>query len=332
MKLLTRKLQASDFARCWPLYPARSRFSDEEALQIGRAWEYLIANRSMQGAVIYDADSADGEIRAFGASMFLRGSWVEALKQRPRPYAFIRCLIEFESSDSPILDEPEIAASNSGEGLLLATAMHGFGPNPTGLAEVGSKLVSSYQSTHRGFHLKETIEEIFGLEDLKFCTESGSWTEFSRYENYYLQSNEPLPDEAEQPILLTATPASCTMASPHWCMFDFSPPVLDLSRRQKHVLTLALEGMSNAAIAEALNLRRTSVHNCFRGAWAKLSQHPTYQQMINRPEPGAVGNWRRAQLLRVLENHREELRPWLVQRDSPRKRPTAGVSGSALAS
>src|SRR6478735_7548198 len=163
MKLLTRKLQASDFTRCWPLYFAHSRFSEGETDQIRRAWEYLIPKRSMQGAVTYDADSPDGEVRAFGASMFMRRSWVEALKQRPRPYSFIQSLIEFESNNSPILDEDEIAADNSGEGLSLATAMHGFAPNPTGLAEVGSKLVSTYQSTHRGFHLRETIEEIHGL-------------------------------------------------------------------------------------------------------------------------------------------------------------------------
>jgi hypothetical protein len=329
MKFLTRKFQAGDFTRCWPLYFAHSRFSEEETDQIRRACEYLIANGSMQGAVIYDADSPDGEIRAFGASMFMRRSWVEALKRRPRPYSFIRSLVEFQPNNSPILDEDEIAADNAGEGLSLATAMHGFAPKPTGLAEVGSKLVSTYQSTHRGFHLRETIEEIHGPEDLKFCTESGSWTEFSRYDDYYLQSNEPLPNEAEQPILLTATPASCTMASPHWVMFDFSPPVLDLSRRQKHVLMLALEGMSNRAIGAALDLRPASVHNCFRGAWTKLSQHPTYQNMIEPPKGGAGGNRRRVQLLRVLEHHMEELRPWIVRRASGVKGGKLSVSQAA---
>jgi len=332
MKLLTRKLQASDFPRCWPLYFAHTRFTEGERDQIARAWEYLIANRSMQGALIYDADSPSGEVRAFGASMFMRRSWVEALKESPRPYSFIKSLIEFEANDSPILDEEEIAADNSGEGLCLATAMHGFAPNPTGLAEVGSRLVSTYQKTHRGFHLRETIEEIHGPEDLKFCTESGSWTEFSRYEDYYFSSNEPLPDETEQPIFLTATPASCTMASPHWCMFDFSPPVLDLSRRQKHVLTLAVEGMSDEAIGEALNLRPASVHNCFRGAWEKLCHHPTYQHMIDRPKGANGGKWRRGQLLRVLENHMEELRPWVAPRHSPRKREIRSVPEPALAS
>jgi hypothetical protein len=332
MKLLTRKLQASDFTRCWPLYFAHSRFTERETDQIRRACEYLIAGRSMQGAVIYDADSPDGEVRAFGATTFMRRSWVEALKERPRPYSFIQTLIEFESNDSPILDEDEIAADNSGEGLSLATVMHGFARNPTGLAEVGSKLVSTYQSTHRGFHLRETIEEIHGLDDLKFCTESGSWTEFSRYEDYYLRSNEPLPDETGQPILLTSTPDSCTMASPHWVMFDFSPPVLDLSRRQKHVLTLALEGLSNRAIAAALNLRPASVHNCFRGAWTKLSQHPTYQHMIDRPKGAAVGNWRRAQLLRVLAHHMEELRPWIVRRASLLRPEKTSVSQAVFAS
>lgn len=261
--------------------------------------------------------------------MFMRRSWVEALKRRPRPYSFIHSLVDFRWNDSPILNEDEIAADNAGEGLSLATAMHGFAPKPTGLAEVGSKLVSTYQSTHRGFHLRETIEEIHGPEDLKFCTESGSWTEFSRYDDYYLQSNEPLPNEAEQPILLTATPASCTMASPHWVMFDFSPPVLDLSRRQKHVLMLALEGMSNRAIGAALDLRPASVHNCFRGAWTKLSQHPTYQNMIEPPKGGAGGNWRRVQLLRVLEHHMEELRPWIARRASSVKGGKLSVSQPA---
>lgn len=332
MKLVTRKLQASDFSRCWPLYFARSRFSDRESHQIGRAWKFLMASRSMQGSLIYDADTPGGEIRAFGASMFMRRDWIEALKKDPCPYSFVQSLINFESIDSPILSEQEIAADNAGAGLTLITAMHGLAPyKPPSLIEVGGSLVSAYQSVHRGFHLREAIGEVYGLRELEFCTQSGSWIEFSRYENFYWRSSEALPAETEQPILMTATRSSCALATPLWCMFDFSAPVLDLSRRQKHVLALAVEGMSNSAIGEALKLRPASVHNCFRGAWAKLSQHPTYQRMIDRPKRATIGNWRRAQLLHVLEHHMEELRPWMTSRRSSHSGERVSVPEPALA-
>src|SRR5579884_628432 len=103
LKLLTRRLRSADFANCWRLVVNRPLFSEHERDTIERAWSVLLANDVMRGVVIFDADSANQDIVAFGASTLVDRNWAEQAKLNPRPLYAIRALLTCGTQSCPIL-------------------------------------------------------------------------------------------------------------------------------------------------------------------------------------------------------------------------------------
>ena len=164
-------------------------------------------------------------------------------------------------------------------------------------------LVDAFQDGHRGFHLREMLNEAHGSFEKDWCLAGGNWSVRDDYSEYYSRASELFPPEQDHPYLIGATAPETAVNSALWCMFQFTPPSLEFTNRQKQVFLKALHGYPNLVIAERLRISKETVRNCFRAGYEKLEDHSVFGRELDEGK-------KRQRFLELIRGQMEELRPW----------------------
>ncbi len=308
MRLSFRHLEPADFDACWPIFRARHRFSADSAQRIREAWQNLLPARAMIGAVIEDLDRPASATRAvaFGASVFVTDAAISSARAAERPYGLTAFLLGHAEPGSPVLSGRRLERANAGAGLNLVIVQTGWDPSSSTPEErllIADCLMRSFQEVHRGFKLREMLNEVYGRFECEWCTSGGNWTLRSDYDRYFISASDVYPTEEMHPFLLGATAAEATIGSFTASMFAHTTPVLRFSGRQRRVLELALRGWVVSQIAARTALNEDSVRNCFRAAYSKAMLHPAVGGIFHEDRH------KRTTLMTYLKQHMEELRP-----------------------
>jgi hypothetical protein len=287
----------------------------------------LLPRDEMRGVVVEDVSEGEcARVLAFGASVFVSDEWMIKLSVNRKPLDLTRALLEAGSSTSGVLDYRQIGLYNAQGGLNLICPHRGelFGGMRSGeLAAARSEvvgvlvksLVDAFQDVHRGYHLREMLNEAHGSFERDWCLEGGNWSLRDDYSEYYSRHAEFFPVEQDHPYLIGATAPETAMNSALWCMFQFTPPTLEFSNRQKQVFQQALHGDSNRMIAERLRISEETVLNSFCAGYEKVEDHTVLRREL---EDGR----KRQRFLELIRGQMEEVRPWrpmpaLKRRDKP---------------
>lgn len=313
--LRVRNLRPADFNACWSISTLANRFESGEVSQLRAAWAYLLPRDEMRGAIVEGTSKGSGpRVLAFGASVFVSDEWLLDLRRRPRPFALNRLLLEAGKPQSPILNRQEIGLYNAQGGLNLVCPHRGelappyrLDTSSPGLQETIAllikALVAAFQDAHRGFQLREMLNEAHGPEERHWSLQGGNWSVRDEYQDFYATSPEMFPEAASHPYLIGATEQETAVNSALWCMFQTVPPALGFSNRQKQIFTRALGGGSNRTIAEQLGIGIESVRNAFRAGYDRVSSHPVFLHEFDKRQ-------KRRSFLELIRAHIQETRPW----------------------
>jgi hypothetical protein len=307
-----RPLTAKDIGDCWKVISGPETFTGLPPGAIEAACGALISERRMQGAVLEDL--ASGHIVGFGATAFVERSFAEALRAAPFPGWPAWLLSGYSRRDSPVLRIDGIRRDNSGPGLCLAVLAFGWSVT-TGTAEemfaMGDWMTRAFIEVHRGYHLREIIQETHCVEEREFTLSNGGYQMISDYDVYYQRNSLAPPPAERRPMLLGANREHVTAAlsTAISTMFVYHPPLLHLTSRQQEVLLLAVGGKPDRSIAAMLDISTEALKKRWRTIFDAVADHPQLRFLIyNPPSPGLS---RRQTVVDYFKLHFEELRPHL---------------------
>lgn len=290
-----------------------SRLVDEEVLR-GVVVEY-----------IQDRDVSP-EFAAFGLSGFLREEFVADYLASPTPHLFLT-LLDLESegmAGRTLLNYDEIAHANAGAGLTLDPFMwlqrsyDITDPEARDLLVLGQQ---TFLDRHRGYRVARILKEAPAWLASSYL--GGGFKEQHRFWAGTPLSFFPGTQLKEDYVLFNITRAGLEGKLPtggveH--LFTYQPPRCGFTRAEHQVLTRAVEGLTDAKIAQDLDAPVNTITMRWRSIYARVAANALDVPMTEESTNGARGQERRRLVIAFLQEHPEELRPYA--------RPGRGHNGS----
>ena len=282
-----------------------------------KLWRQWLLKGSATMAVVETRDLSGYERRvAFGLSMFVSDTFTAALigSKVPPPVA-ASVARQALSGNSPVLAPAVVRRKNSaaGSGLNLLCPLIGWLPevdDDAGLLSlVKAKLLEALVVAHAGFNLRRLLQEIYSEAEAQRAGTIGA-TVFTDYASFY-SGGDTLPPPDERPYLCGMERETVQESSTLWPLFLYTEPIIFFSNLEQEVLRLAVMGLTDPQIADALIVSRSTVHKRWHTVLSRAAPHaavwlPESQRVLSA-SPGR-GAEKRHYLLNYLKSHPEELR------------------------
>lgn len=312
--------RGADFPACASLVRLARDGRPPSAEIVPSLWHRLHAAGELQGGVVAQPTPSGPEsILAFGLSVFLRDSFVDAFLASPRPHLaalVYECMLD---GRSPVVPAREIPARNAAGGLHLAILHFGLEPVADDLARpIIGIAQSGFRVSHLGYHVRTVLQEACGVGQLPFFY-AGGFVLKSDYANYYEALGLEPPVNGTRPYLMGLAredPESRYPGKAITDLFQHTAPRFLFSRSEQRVLQHAVMDESDEAIAAALDVSLDAV----KKAWRRIFER------VAAVDPGLLGpggdvdrrgKEKRRPLIQYVRYHLEELRPFRAERAGP---------------
>jgi hypothetical protein len=286
-------------------------------------WKRLHADHAFIATCIEEHEPGGlSHIVAFGATVFVTDAFMEEARSGCEP-GLLRRLVEQElQGKTPhILRREAIARANAGSGLntiIIHTAPKL--PSPGGEPGYAYRyyLKEAIVWSHRGYRIREGLQEVWSEIDLE-------WVQAYMYLRcdyaaYYRRTRALVP--TPPPFLYGVTAEetlknASSLAAP---VFLYTPPRFYFPRGAQEMLSRALDGETDAALAESLHVSLATVKMRWRAIYDRVEQIEPglFPELAERQGESSRGREKRRHILEYVRDHPEELRPFAPPRNRTR--------------
>ncbi|MCB1381193.1 MAG: hypothetical protein KDK89_22910 [Alphaproteobacteria bacterium] len=284
----------------------------------------LLREQRVIGVVVEQADgSGDGSPAMVGVTFsgFLEPAFARAYRAAPTPLLTSQALASALAENCLLLDPRGQAAGNLADGLDLAVLeMTVTLPDAASQAyrEILYMIYGAHLEFLRGYKVRSIMTE--ASEEFEPMIEGTGLRTVSRH-RLDMQAGDVVSPPSrspnrclfaisrdELPALPTSSAASVVMT--------YVAPSLRLTPREQRFLTLALRGMTDNALAEALSVSPNAV----KQTWRNIYQHvldvlpPVFDGLSGDGNSASRGSEKRRKVLVHIRNNLQELRPHHLRR------------------
>ena len=310
MHLTHRPATLGDFDACYRACYYTSGYGDVPREIAYREWRILLTNPSTLSMVVEDEERPQGaRLVGYAQSVFVSDAFVQWARSTMPPYVNTHATNKLPDGSWPLLSQAEIRAANSGGGLNALTTHWGWAEPPLTADEgpvVRDFIHDKFPFYARGYNYKEIMVEVSGDKNREMCEQMGLRLRRD-YAEYYRTTPPPEPDLHPYLMSLTREEALGSEGSRMSRNFVYTPPRIFFDRRDQEVLQMALSGMQDEEIANALGVGQAAVAKRWLKLYDRVSQR--LPNLLPATPGGKRGTEKRRLLLRYLQDHLEELRP-----------------------
>lgn len=309
MLLTVRPATVADFMKAYdriaPMYGPKPP-------DLERAWAALLALESVWSLVVEDIDGPRRPLN-LSLSAFVSDRCADRIEGGHVPWFPGALASRFLSEGDEPLRLDVLREGHRGRGLnlvVLHTVGLDVGPGEASTGIVGDRRASASREWLRGWRLQRCLREVHSPQAYASFV-AGGWKVRSDYSDAL--GSFPGQASLERPVLLGLNRAEA--AAPEAgglrmsALFHDYPIRLELRRLHRELLWAAMEGLTDAELAERLSLSSSAVKKRWAAIYAHVSGKipglPEGQERLD----GARGVERRRHVLNYLREHPEEFRP-----------------------
>lgn len=293
--------------------------------RLAALWRGWLRSGLMQMTVLED-ETRPPRIRrvAFGNSVFVSDSFMREARAGLPPYISARITERYLADSSPILDPNSVRKAIAGDGLNLVVLHIGWPEEILDAEEirrVKAKLVEAFFFTHAGYPIKDFMQEVCSLEEMRRGVAAGLAV-YNDYSGYWAKNSQEEPPDRERPYLLGVDRDNASEGSYVAPVFLYTPPRFFFTSGEQELLQLALIDKTDEEMARALHISESAVQKRWQSIFDRAMESGV-RWLPTQPEIGREGRVRgvekRRHLLSYLRSHPEELRPAPLRRVRPSK-------------
>jgi DNA-binding CsgD family transcriptional regulator len=301
-----REVCEADLIECLNIEP---RHLGDEIVGSERAiaiWKKLIRSRSFHSSVIeYITPAGDKRIVDFGASVFVTADFVDRELENPQPYLNSRLLASVATGDSVVIPETSLCHPDVSKPLDVVifggnspTRKQGLTPDQA--AQAAILLPFSFEELHVGYRLNRILTETISEPQRNLYESSVVWRTFKTY-----------PEHDRALVVMTREQALAVSGSVAASLFMYQEPVLRLRDTEKHLLSEAMHGETDAELAAKLNLSLSTVKKRWNSLFARIAEvRPDLLPDADTRENESRGLQKRHHILAYVRAHPQEVRPY----------------------
>jgi DNA-binding CsgD family transcriptional regulator len=315
MDLELRDTTLPDLVRLAPLVsPFQCDPSQREALIA--MWSEIV--KSKCGVLPLAAEpKAPFTIVHFACGVFVSDERANEYHDCRQPFIARRLLAQWVAGERPFLNAQEVARANVSPGLNLVMTHYG------GRRDDPRADIANYESSRRalrGWNLRTYTAEL----SLDPPRDNREWGRSLGYRVLEYSPDRLRADgiaESQAPFIWAATRLDAE-SNPGYAMAllfrSFAAPRLGFTRLEQHLLSLALDGATDASIARAADFSESAVKKHFRRLYEKARAIGVLALAADEgPAQPTRGVELRRHLLSYLREHPEELRPYAGREKTP---------------
>ncbi len=314
-----RLVDHADLPACLTLFDLhqRCRLSGQVRAQLPRLWREFIAEGRCfpKPFMLWEDLRPQGKagIEALGLSMFVRDEVFSELMQDPQPYLADRLYRMELEGRRPFLDTRELANANAGDGVNLVMPFYlqreHVVDHPDSV-KLRPLTAAGFFFCHAGFRVNNYLGEVFGAPASAYMAAGG----LRLTQRFDAPPGMPADSEPHQHAQTRDETLPGTLNTTALWMTHALQPVLSLTPMQQTIVTFALQGDIDRAIAERLGVSMDAIKQAWRGIVDRVAPHmPELRSNgFDAAAPGLPvrGAEKRRVVLEYLRQHMEELRPW----------------------
>ena len=312
MRLAFRPPFPADFGICAGIIRDKFVYDEATRSRLLRLWDEALKAHSGESSVVEDADRLLGDrIVAFGLSLFVSDEFVQEAKTCLPPYIGRHIVERWSREHSPILTLDEIRRANDGAGLNVLVLHYGWVEEGYSLQECAAiqhMLTQAFIAHHRGYHLKEFLEEVYGEQDLAVLRNVGVPLR-TDYANFLSWDTERVPGREPYLTGITRQEALQLPGSMALTVFVHTSPRLHLTTNERILLRHALDGHTDEELARVLCVSIATVKKRWEAIYDRVAGVDDELTFPTNPAAGRRGVEKRRRLLAYLRARPEELRP-----------------------
>lgn len=301
-----REVCEADLIECLgiePLHLGEEIVGHKQAIAI---WKQMIRSRSFHSSVI-ELLQPQGrkKIVDFGASVFVTEDFANRALENPRPYLNSRLIAGIQSGDAVVLPEASLCDFESPQALDIVI-LGGNSPtrksslSPEQVAQAATLLPFSFEELHVGYHLNRIFTETISVAQRDLYESSGVW-----------RTMKIFPDSERALVVLTREQALSVSGSVAASLFLYQKPVLRLRNTDKHLLSEAMHGETDAELAINLNLTLSSIKKRWNNLFMRVEEvYPSLLPDDDGKGGEGRGRQKRHHILAYVRAHPQELRPF----------------------
>ncbi len=314
MRFTFRPTKPTDFSASISLIADGFVHDDAARSTLPGFWNEVLTRRLGRSAVIEDQERPLAERAVgFGLSAFITDEFAQEVKIRSRPYISQQVLERWLQGRAPLLTLEDTCCANSGDGLNVLVLHYGIkqGMSAEQYGVVGQLLIEAFTAGHRGYQLKELLEEVYGVSDLQSVLRAGSVLR-TDYGSFFRRSRLPRPLPDRHPYLIGLTRKEALMQGPGTyarTLFLFTPSRFHFTLAEQDLLEHALQGETDEEMSCALKIALITVKKRWVTIYDRVATVEPQLFIYAPVREGRRGVEKRRRLLTYLREHPEELRP-----------------------
>jgi hypothetical protein len=311
MNLRYRNFHPRDITACLRLLERYPEYTPWVFTNLPIFWKRLFDQQAMIAAVIEQYEpGAPATIVGFGADVFVTDAFIAEARAAYEPRLADRLVRrELNEKATPILRRNGIARANADAGLNVIIIHPG---TPNSPQAIRFNMREAFIWAHRGFQIKEILQEVWDETDREWVQVWGALR--GDYSDFYYRNGTPIP--RYRPYLFGITREEAlkdpgSLAAP---LFLYTPPRFQFSQGAQELLTGAMDGETDIALAEKLRISLPAVKMRWRVIYGRVESvapelFPTRTSHISE---SSRGKEKRRCIVEYVRKHPEELCPFSV--------------------
>lgn len=306
--LRCRRAGVDDYDIYWEIGYRQGHFEHPHRERMRREFEAIFRHGVPLAQVVEEV--ADTHPVPIGISLatFVTSEFADECLSADAPYVRERLLQWIESEKGPLVRPQALASLNRSGSLDLLILDFGVAPN------LGSEdqrfaedfLMREFLERSRGYSLNRALVEVDSDQGKSLVRNNG----FMLVNDYARWRESPASSGHRNPELYGVTRDEALDAGNYILvrLFAHSAPTLGLTRVQQELLSLAIEDLTDAELADALCISKSAVNDRWDSIYPIFEHH--FPWMFPQAEPGKRGKEKRRRVIAFAREHPEELRPW----------------------
>jgi hypothetical protein len=292
---------------------------------VGRAqalavYSHLVRTRRFAAALI-EMPLPEGPPRlvGLGGAMFVSESFFQDEIDNPRPGLNARIVASVARKKSVVLSHDDVRRANTADGLNVVITQAAL---PSGLTLEQTRAFESVMSyaffqLMRGYRLRRLFREAASAAAIAHVTSQRVFATMVTFDGFRATNPETrwnadralFVAEREHCLALPASVASI--------LFSYTQPILNLHETDQELALAALDGLTDAELAQALHLKLPALKKRWMSLFERVGRlRPDLVPASERDTADTRGPQKRHRLLAYLREHPEELRPHIPNRSS----------------
>jgi DNA-binding CsgD family transcriptional regulator len=316
MALQYRPMRPNDVRECVDIvraHPVLGQQYGSSIADLRTVWLSLLGREAFRAVVFEDAEDSQVRIMGVGVSVFVSHDFLLELKTPPFFWPGPEMAKRVLGEESPILSDKQVRQANADGGLNLVTWVGALHTDYLQTGDAFTATVGAFVEEHRGFLLREVVSNAMNVEALEGTIRSGGMY-FSPVLRRYVDSmDKPLHEVFAEPHLVGLTRELAMARFGTWIasLFAYQSPQFDFRPSEQRLLLAALQGGTDADIAETLEISLSAVKKTWRSIYDRVT--PISPGLIPDKVPEELsserGKEKKQRLLAYLREHPEEVRP-----------------------